>query len=241
MLITNLLYAGQEQILVFELMANGTLHKHIHDPQMTPLSIDQRFKIAQDVAQGLEYLHHGARPPIIHRDVKSSNVLLTENFSAKLSDFGIFKVVCDNTTELKTASTSTIVRGSYGYMDPQNFHTGTTSTKSDVYAFGVLLLELISGRKAIHEDACLSEWGMDLLDNDEHWLNHMIDPSIEKELSSFEVSKLKIMGMVAQRCLQDQREERPNMFEVMKMLGGPWSTENETSTPHSKNVQSVRE
>lgn len=242
---------GTEQILVSELMKNGSLYSALHDQNQlgTPLTTDQRFRIAKDVAHGLEYLHHGAKPPIIHRDIKSANVLLSESFSAKLADFGLFKFGRDDADTKINLSVATHVKGSYGYMDPQSCSTGTISTKSDVYSFGVLLLELVSGRKAIHEGTLLSDWANQVFARDQDWLSHMVDPSLicnnnnktnnddnddddddddnknNRELSSSETTQLRLMSMVARDCLHDQRDRRPNMMEVVKMLGGQWRSD----------------
>lgn len=233
---------GTEQILVSELMKNGSLYAALHDRSKlgTPLTTDQRFRIAKDVAHGLEYLHHGAKPPIIHRDIKSANVLLSESFSAKLADFGLFKFGRDDAdTKIINLSVATLVKGSYGYMDPQSCSTGTISTKSDVYSFGVLLLELVSGRKAIHESTPLSDWANQVFAKDQDWLSHMVDPSLicnnnkndddddknNRELSSSETTQLRLMSMVARDCLHDQRDRRPTMMEVVKMLDGQWRSD----------------
>ncbi|KAG0607368.1 hypothetical protein M758_8G023000 [Ceratodon purpureus] len=219
---------GAEQILVFEYMSNGSLHQQLHDHERPPLSFEIRFKIAQDVAQGLEYLHHGANPPIIHRDVKSANVLLDEKLSAKVADFGIFKLADSNTS--RNQSVETNVKGSYGYMDPRQMDSGTISTKSDVYSFGVVLLELITGRRAIDQESLLSHWAEGYYNRDEETLSEMLDPRLNK---SFDISKLQLLVHTAQQCLLPSRDDRPSMSDVVRWLGGePRSNwDSNSSTP----------
>lgn len=133
-------------MIVFEYVANGTLYSRLHENQGVagPLSWADRKGIARQVAEALRHLHEQAKPPIIHRDVKSKNVLLENDSSAKLADFGIAKLGPRN-----NRSTATNPRGTFGYMDPQCVSEHRCSAKSDVYSFGVLLLELITGSKAL--------------------------------------------------------------------------------------------
>ncbi|KAE8734262.1 Serine/threonine-protein kinase PBS1 [Hibiscus syriacus] len=140
---------GDQRLLVYELMPLGSLEDHLHDLPLDkePMDCNTRMKIAAGVAKGLEYLHDKANPPVIYRDLKSSNILLGEGYHPKLSDFGLAKLgpVGDKT------HVSTCVMGTYGYCAPEYAMTGQLTLKSDVYSFGVVLLELITGRKAIDE------------------------------------------------------------------------------------------
>ncbi|KAJ7529608.1 hypothetical protein O6H91_15G058100 [Diphasiastrum complanatum] len=149
---------GDQRLLVYEYMPLGCLEGHLHDlpPEKTALDWNTRMKIAAGAAKGLEYLHDKANPPVIYRDLKSSNILLDEGFFPKLSDFGLAKLgpVGDNT------HVSTRVMGTYGYCAPEYAMTGQLTLKSDVYSFGVVLLELITGRKAIDNAKPAGEYNL---------------------------------------------------------------------------------
>nr|XP_043627868.1 probable LRR receptor-like serine/threonine-protein kinase At4g29180 [Erigeron canadensis] len=136
---------NNKMALVYEYMANGNLKSYISDRNLHPLSWEMRLKIAIDAAQGLEYLHHGCRPAIIHRDVKSANILLNENLVAKIADFGLSKGLPDDQTTHIFAE----VTGTPGYLDPEYRESRNLNEKSDVYSFGIVLLELITGQPAI--------------------------------------------------------------------------------------------
>ncbi|GKB06704.1 leucine-rich repeat transmembrane protein kinase protein [Tanacetum coccineum] len=141
---------GSQKGIIYEYMANGNLGMHLFakDLGSTVLSWKKRLEIAYDAAQGLEYMHHGCKPPIVHRDVKCSNILLNENFQAKLADFGLSRAF-----ETESAThVSTVICGTPGYLDPEYYTTNRLTEKSDVYSFGVVLLELIIGRQATSED-----------------------------------------------------------------------------------------
>ncbi|KAJ3704094.1 hypothetical protein LUZ61_007799 [Rhynchospora tenuis] len=130
--------------LVYEYMSEGTLDEHIQG-NLTPFTWRQRIRIAMESAQGLEYLHKGCNPPLIHRDVKMNNILLNANLEAKIADFGLSKALPSDTRSHIT----TLVAGTHGYLDPEYHMTSQLTEKSDVYSFGVVLLELITGQKAI--------------------------------------------------------------------------------------------
>ncbi|XP_017231409.1 probable serine/threonine-protein kinase PBL5 isoform X2 [Daucus carota subsp. sativus] len=136
---------GDQRLLVYEFMPLGSLEDHLHDPSRKSLDWNTRMKIAAGAARGLEYLHDKMNPPVIYRDLKCSNILLGEDYHPKLSDFGLAKVgpTGDNT------HVSTRVMGTYGYCAPDYAMTGQLTFKSDIYSFGVVLLEIITGRKAI--------------------------------------------------------------------------------------------
>ncbi|KAJ0489232.1 putative protein kinase RLK-Pelle-RLCK-VIIa-1 family [Helianthus annuus] len=138
---------GDQRLLVYEYMPLGSLENHLFDLELDqePLDWHTRLKIAVGAARGLEYLHCKANPPVIYRDLKSSNILLDNDFNPKLSDFGMAKLgpVGDNT------HVSTRVIGTYGYCAPDYAMSGKLTIKSDIYSFGVVLLELVTGRKAI--------------------------------------------------------------------------------------------
>ncbi|KAK4391241.1 Wall-associated receptor kinase [Sesamum angolense] len=182
-------------LLVYEFISNGTLSSHIHNQARARfLSWDIRLKIAAEAAGVLSYLHSAAATPIIHRDVKSDNILLDHSFTAKVSDFGASRLVPLDHTQL-----STVVQGTLGYLDPEYMQTNQLTEKSDVYSFGVVLLELLTGRRAIIFDK----------------------PEDEKNLAYFFfLEQIIEVARLAQGCLNVKGEERPSMKEVAMELEG---------------------
>ncbi|KAF5774468.1 putative protein kinase RLK-Pelle-CrRLK1L-1 family [Helianthus annuus] len=204
---------GKEMALVYEYMQNGTLYDHLHK-NGTVLTWSQRLKICLGAARGLDYLHTGTgtQQGVIHRDVKSSNILLDRNFAAKIADFGLAKIGPINQT---CTYVSTTVKGSFGYMDPNYFYTGRLTRKSDVYAFGVVLLEVLSGRPAL--DASLDEglaiWAQELIRRGR--VTQIISSSLRDHISK---SSLKEFSGIAVRCLISHPNQRPTMTEVVGSL-----------------------
>ncbi|KAE8725381.1 Serine/threonine-protein kinase PBS1 [Hibiscus syriacus] len=208
---------GDQRLLVYEFMPLGSLEDHLHDlpPDKEPLDWNIRMKIAAGAAKGLEYLHDKANPPVIYRDLKSSNILLHEGYHPKLSDFGLAKLgpVGDKT------HVSTRVMGTYGYCAPEYAMTGQLTLKSDVYSFGVVFLELITGRKAIDNtrdpgEHNLVAWARPLF-KDRRKFPKMADPLLQ---GHYPVRGLYQALAVAAMCLQEQAATRPLMGDVVTAL-----------------------
>ncbi|XP_042752504.1 putative receptor-like protein kinase At5g39000 isoform X2 [Lactuca sativa] len=200
----------KEMILIYEYMPNGTLEDHLHKLG-TPLSWLQRLKICIGAARGLDYLHTGTGIDlgVIHRDVKPSNILLHESWSAKISDFGLSKI---GPTNQPCTYINTLVKGTFGYFDPNYFTTGKLTRKSDVYAFGVVLLEVLCRKRAVDNslDVGLATWAQDSIK--EGNLKHIIDSSIRCQISS---KCLKEFVRIVERCLLSNPKRRPTMAEVV--------------------------
>lgn len=228
---------GDQRLLVYEYMPLGSLEDHLLDvPQdQKPLDWHSRMKIALGAGKGLEYLHDKANPPVIYRDLKSSNILLDEEFNAKLSDFGLAKLgpVGDKT------HVSSRVMGTYGYCAPEYQRTGQLTVKSDVYSFGVVLLELITGRRAIdtsrpsHEQNLVS-WAQPVF-KDPSRFSELADPLLEGD---FPQRGLNQAVAVAAMCLQEEASVRPLMSDVvtaLSFLGG--SVDAGSATPPLSSAQ----
>ncbi|XP_042403313.1 probable serine/threonine-protein kinase PBL26 [Zingiber officinale] len=208
---------GDQRLLVYEYMPNGSLEDHLLDisADQNPLSWYARMKIAHGAAQGLEYLHEKANPPVIYRDLKSSNILLNENFVAKLSDFGHAKLgsVGDK------IHVSSALMGTYGYCAPEDVRAGQLTLKSDVYSFGVVMLELITGRRAIDtakptDEQNLVAWAMPLL-KDQKRFPELVDPLLQGD---YPAKGLGQAAAVAAMCLQEEPSVRPLMTDVVVAL-----------------------
>ncbi|XP_011078223.2 wall-associated receptor kinase-like 8 [Sesamum indicum] len=203
-------------LLVYEFIPNGTLFRHIHEPNEDfPLSWEMRTRIARDVAGALSYLHSAAYAPIYHRDIKSTNILLDEKYGAKVSDFGTSKSVAIDQTHLTTR-----VLGTFGYLDPEYFQSSQFTEKSDVYSFGVVMVELLTGEKAI--SSVRAEVGKSLATHflhsmEEDHLFDILDPRVLKEGSREEVVAI---AELARRCLHLNGKRRPTMKEVAVELEG---------------------
>ncbi|KAA8545862.1 hypothetical protein F0562_020687 [Nyssa sinensis] len=191
----------RERFLMYEYMENGSLKDHLHTPGRTPLSWQTRIQIAVDVANALEYLHFYCNPPLCHRDIKSSNILLDENFAAKVADFGLAHASKDGSICFEPVNTD--IRGTPGYMDPEYVITQELTEKSDVYSYGVLLLELVTARRAIQENKNLVEWSQEFLTSESR-LPELVDPSIG---DSFNFDQLQTVVTIVRWCTQREAVE----------------------------------
>lgn len=202
------------RLLVYEYMASGSLEKHLFRRVGCTLTWSRRMKIALDAAKGLAFLH-GAERPIIYRDFKTSNILLDAGFNAKLSDFGLAKEgpMGDQT------HVSTRVMGTYGYAAPEYVMTGHLTARSDIYGFGVVLLEMLIGRKAMDKsrpsrEHNLVEWARPLLNHNKK-LRRILDPRLEGQYSAKTAMKV---AHLAHLCLSQNPKGRPLMSQVVEIL-----------------------
>ncbi|XP_015577119.1 probable serine/threonine-protein kinase PBL17 isoform X2 [Ricinus communis] len=206
----------EHRLLVYEYMASGSLEKHLFRRVGCILTWSKRLKIALDAAKGLAFLH-GAERSIIYRDFKTSNILLDSNFNAKLSDFGLAK---DGPMGDQT-HVSTRVMGTYGYAAPEYVMTGHLTARSDVYGFGVVLLELLLGRRALDKgrpsrEHNLVEWARPLLNHNKKVLR-ILDPRMEGQ---YTVKTAMKVANLAYQCLSQNPKGRPLMSQVVELLEG---------------------
>ncbi|GMH07763.1 hypothetical protein Nepgr_009603 [Nepenthes gracilis] len=204
------------RLLIFEYMPNGTLQQHLHShsyPQL--LDWGARLRIALDCALALEYLHEHTTPSIIHRDFKCSNILLDENFRAKVSDFGLARMGSDKIN----GQISTRVLGTTGYLAPEYVSTGKLTTKSDVYSYGVVLIQLITGRIPVDTrrppgEHVLVSWALPRLTNREEVVQ-MVDPALKGQYSNKDLIQIAAIAAV---CVQAEADYRPLMADVVQSL-----------------------
>lgn len=203
----------ETNLLVYEYMPNGSLGEVLHGKKGGHLHWDTRYKIAVEAAKGLCYLHHDCSPLIVHRDVKSNNILLDTSFEAHVADFGLAKFLQDSgTSECMSA-----IAGSYGYIAPEYAYTLKVDEKSDVYSFGVVLLELVTGRKPVGEfgdGVDIVQWVRKMTDSIKEGVLKVLDP----RLPSVPLHEVMHVFYVAMLCVEEQAVERPTMREVVQIL-----------------------
>ncbi|GMY06593.1 putative wall-associated receptor kinase-like 16 [Fagus crenata] len=201
-------------LLVYEFITNGTLYDHIHDKGMSSLlSWEKRLKIAVETAGAFAYLHSETSVPIIHRDVKTTNILLDDNYTAKVSDFGASRLVPLDQTQLNT-----LVQGTLGYLDPEYMQTSQLTEKSDVYSFGVVMAELLTGKKALsfdrpEIDRNLAIYFVTAIKEDR--LLQILEDHIVNEVN---IEQIKEVANLAKMCLRLRGEDRPSMKELATEL-----------------------
>ncbi|CAM6042853.1 unnamed protein product, partial [Sphagnum compactum] len=209
-------------ILVYDYIAQGSLDDHLHGrDEEAPLPWNVRHRVAVGVAEALDYIQGGCPRPVIHRDVKASNILLTEDFEPRLSDFGLAKWGPTNAPHIPCND----VVGTFGYLAPEYFMYGKVNDKTDVYSFGVVLLELITGRTPIDTSRPkgqenLVTWASPLLE--ERNLEKLVDPQL-KAVGLYDLNEMESMVLAASLCVQQSAPRRPSMSQVLKILCGDQS------------------
>lgn len=201
-------------LLVYEFMMNGSLGEVLHGKRGGVLRWEIRVRIAIEAARGLCYLHHDCCPPILHRDVKANNILLDAEFEAHVADFGLAKFMRDTGgSECMSA-----IAGSYGYIAPEYAYTLRVDEKSDVYSYGVVLLELISGRRPVGD---FGEEGVDIVQwakMETNWSKEGVAEILDRRLSGVDMEEAMQVFFVGMLCVQERSVERPTMREVVQML-----------------------
>ncbi|XP_057809927.1 proline-rich receptor-like protein kinase PERK8 [Salvia miltiorrhiza] len=205
------------RLLVYEYFPNNNLYYHLHGEGMPVLNWAVRVKIALGAARGIAYLHEDCHPRIIHRDIKSSNILIDSNFEARVSDFGLARLALDANSHVTTR-----VMGTFGYMAPEYASSGKLTERSDVYSFGVVLLELITGRKPVDKSRPLDaeslvEYARPLLSQAlvTRDFERLVDPRLERQYINSEMFR---MIEAAAACVRHSFIKRPKMGQVVRAL-----------------------
>ncbi|CAM6021721.1 unnamed protein product [Sphagnum balticum] len=228
---------GEEKILVYEFMTFGTLREHLYGTEKAirePMSWRTRLSIALDAAQGLEYLHEGCMPSIIHRDVKSSNILLSSKLVGKIADFGLSKL----TTVEGASHVSTLVKGTAGYLDPEYYMNQQLTEKSDVFSFGIVLLEIICGRQPIdtalqdRKQWNIGEWAKPHLEAGD--IHSVIDKALDNKFNEESIWKV---AQIARMSIDLHGENRPSMRQVVRNLREAIAMEGENSIPPTNSTR----
>nr|XP_027101551.1 putative proline-rich receptor-like protein kinase PERK6 [Coffea arabica]XP_027108656.1 putative proline-rich receptor-like protein kinase PERK6 [Coffea arabica] len=214
--------AGSQRMLVYEFVPNNTLEYHLHGPGRPVMDWPSRIKIALGSAKGFAYLHEDCHPRIIHRDIKAANILLDNNFEAKVADFGLAKLSSDNYTHV-----STRIMGTFGYLAPEYAASGKLTEKSDVYSYGVVLLELITGRRPVDvssDDDSLVDWARPILGKviDGGSFEELVDPNLGDKYDPSEMMRMVACGAA---CIRHSARRRPKMSQIVRALEGDVSLE----------------
>lgn len=204
-------------LMIYEYVSNGTLHDHLHGKYPNFLDWKTRLRIALQTAEALAYLHSAAYTPIYHRDVKSTNILLDDKFNAKVADFGISRLASPGLSHV-----STCAQGTMGYLDPEYYRNYQLTDKSDVYSYGVVLLELLTSQKVIdfsrdQDDVNLAMYVRQRVSSSS--LMEVLDQCLlGEEPSDKKIASLKIFSELALACLREKKEERPSMKDIVREL-----------------------
>ncbi|KAK8706096.1 hypothetical protein V6N13_049673 [Hibiscus sabdariffa] len=196
-----------QHMLVYVYMSKGSLASHLYCENHEPLSWNLRVHIALDVARGLEYLHDGAAPPVIHRDIKSSNILLDQSMRARVADFGLSR---EEMVDKHAAN----IRGTFGYLDPEYISTRNFTKKSDVYSYGVLLFELIAGRNPLQGLMEYVELAAMSTEGKVGW-EEIVDSRLD---GKFDVQELNEIAALAYKCVNRIPKKRPSMRDIVQVL-----------------------
>nr|XP_043632978.1 receptor protein kinase CLAVATA1-like [Erigeron canadensis] len=209
---------GEVNLLIYEYMSNGSLGDILHGPGGEHIQWEARYKIAVEVAKGLCYLHHDCSPMIVHRDVKSNNILLDSDFEAHVADFGLAKFLRPS----GASEYMSCIAGSFGYIAPEYVHTLKVDEKSDVYSFGVVLLVLISGKKAVGEfgdGVEIVKWVRDTISKNPRPTDSSVVLSLlDSRLRGYSLSSVADVLKISMMCVRYDSTTRPSMREVVYML-----------------------
>ncbi|KAJ9163659.1 hypothetical protein P3X46_023304 [Hevea brasiliensis] len=201
------------KLLIYDYLAMGSLDDILHEcSQEQPLNWSARLRIALGSARGLAYLHHDCSPKIVHRDIKSSNILLDENLEPRVSDFGLAKLLVD-----EDAHVTTVVAGTFGYLAPEYLQSGRATEKSDVYSFGVLLLEIVTGKRPT--DPAFVKRGLNVVG----WMNTLLrenrlEDVVDKRCTDGNMETVEVILEIAARCTDANPDDRPTMNQVLQLL-----------------------